>query len=112
MNRRLLSAAVLVVSSLLSAEAAYAAPTTLPLSLHAMFGKTRMVAFTLRNDSSAPLKVKAGDSVMTIDPGKTLNVKLPAGTSVTAEDATTSHAAGSLIAQVTSDLAGATIAIR
>lgn len=58
MNRRLLSAAVLVVSSLLSAEAAYAAPATLPLSLHAMFGKTRMIAFTLRNDSNAPLKVK------------------------------------------------------
>ncbi len=112
MNRRILSTAVLVVSSLFTAEAVYAAPVALPLTLHAMFGKTKMVNFNLRNDSAAPLKVKAGDSVMTIDAGKTLNLKLPAGTSITAEEATSHYAAGAVIAQVSGDLSGVTLAVK
>ena len=112
MNRRILSTAALVVSSLFASHAVYAAPVALPLPLHAMFGKTKMVSFNLRNDSATPLKLKAGDNVMTIEAGKTLNLKLPAGTSVTAEETTANYPAGTVIAQVSGDLSGVTIAVK
>ena len=112
MNRRILSTAVLVVSSLVCAQAVHAAPIALPHTMHAMFGKTKLVSFSLRNDTSTALKLKAGDSVMTIEAGKTLAVKLPAGSSVIAAEATPTLTAGAVIAQVTGDLSGATIAVK
>ena len=112
MNRRLLSTAVLIVSSILASKAVYAAPVAFPSSVHAMFGKTKMVNFNLRNDTAAPLKLKAGDSSLTIDAGKTLNVKLPAGTSVTTEEATATKPAGTVITEVTGDLSGVTISVK
>ena len=112
MNRRILSAAVLVVSSLVSAQAIHAAPLTLPSSVHAMFAKSKLVSFSLRNDSAAALKIMAGDSPMTIEAGKTLAVKLPAGSKVTAAEATSTLTAGAVITQVTGELSGATIAIK
>ena len=112
MNRRLLSTAVFVASSLFASEAVYAAPVALPLSIHAMFGKTKMVNFNLRNDTAMPLKLKAGDSSLSIDAGKTLNVKLPAGTSVTTEEATATKPAGTVITEVTGDLSGVTISVK
>ena len=112
MNRRILSTAVLVVSSLVSAQAVHAAPMTLPHTVHAMFGKTKMVSFSLRNDTPASLKLKAGDSVMTIEAGKTLAVKLPAGSSVTAAEATPTLTVGAIVAQVTGELSGVTIAVK
>ena len=112
MNRRIMSTAILVVSSLVSAQAVHAAPVTLSHTVHAMFGKTKMVSFSLRNDTPTSLKIKAGDSVMTIEAGKTLAVKLPAGSSVTAAEATSTLTEGAVIAQVTGDLSGATIAVK
>lgn len=112
MNRRVLSTAMLVVSPLLLSQAVFAAPAAHPLSLHAMFSKGKLVDFNLRNDTSAPLKLKAGDSAITIDAGKTLPLKLAAGTSVTVEEATTDHPVGSVIALVSTQLSGATISIK
>lgn len=112
MNRRILATAVLVVSSLCASPAIFAAPAAMPMPVHAMFGKTKMVTFNLRNDTATPLKLKAGDSLVTIDAGKTLNLKLPAGTNVTTEEASATHPAGTVITQVTNDLAGVTIAVR
>ncbi len=112
MNRRILSVAVLVVSSLCTSQAMFAAPAALPVSVHAMFGKTKMVAFNLRNDTAAPLKLKTGENVVTIGAGKTMNLKLPSGTSVTTEEATATLAAGTVIAQVTSELSGVTISVK
>ena len=112
MNRRILSTAALVVSSLFVSEAVYAAPLAPSSSLHAMFGKTKLVAFNLRNDTAAPLKLKAGDSELTIEAGKTMPLKLPAGTSVTTQETTDSHPAGTVIAQVSSELNGVTISIK
>ena len=112
MNRRVLSTVVLVASSFFAAEALYAAPVAVPISVHAMFGKTKMVSFNLRNDTATPLKLKAGDNPMTIDAGKTMNVKLPAGTSITTEEATANHPAGTVITQVSGDLSGVTISVK
>ena len=77
-----------------------------------MFGKTKLVNFSLRNDTATPLKLKAGDSEVTIEAGKTMPLKLPAGTSVTTQEATEGHPAGTVIAQVSSELSGVTISVK
>ena len=79
-----------------------------------MFGKSKSstVKFSMRNDSGAPLEVKIEDKIMTLDPGKPVNLELPVGTKIVANTATPNHTAGSLIEQVTKDHAGATIVVR
>ena len=112
MKRRILSTAVFVVTSLISSEAVYAAPAAIPVPVHALFSKSKLVSFSVRNDSAAPLKLKAGESSMTIEPGKTMPMKLAEGTRVTTEEASGSHEAGALIAQVSSQMSGVTLSIK
>jgi hypothetical protein len=103
-----------VASSLLAAPAVYAAPASIPSPVHAMFAKTKTstVKLSLRNDSGAPMEVKVGDRVMTLDPGKPVTLNLEVGTRIVANSATPNHPAGSLIEEVISDHNGATIIIR
>jgi hypothetical protein len=103
-----------VASSLLAAPAVYAAPASISSPVHAMFGKTKTstVKLSLRNDSGAPMEVKVGDKVMTLDPGKPVSLNLEVGTRIVANSATPNHPAGSLIEEVISDHNGATIIIR
>ncbi len=112
MNRRSMFAITLAVASALASEATYAAPASLHVPVHAMFGKTKLVKFNLRNDSQSPMKLKAGESAMTIEAGKSVSVQLPVGTRVTADEDTTTHKAGDLLAQVSTDLNGATIGLK
>jgi hypothetical protein len=103
-----------VASSLLAAPAVYAAPASISSPVHAMFAKTKSstVKLSLRNDSGSPMEVKVGDQVMTLDPGKPVNLKLEVGTRIVATTGTPNHPAGSLIEEVISDHNGATIVIR
>ena len=103
-----------VASSLLAAPAVYAAPASISLPVHAMFAKTKtsMVKLSLRNDSGAPMEVKVGDKVMTLDPGKPVTLNLEVGTRIVANSATPNHPVGSLIEEVIRDHNGATIIIR
>jgi hypothetical protein len=80
-------------------------------SAHAFFGNPKTVKLTLRNDTGAPLEIRAGEAVMTIAAGKTMTVSLPAGTRITTNTATKSHVAGDLLVEVSSSLSGATVAI-
>ncbi len=79
-----------------------------------MFGKSKSstVKFSIRNDSGAPMEVKIDDKVMTLDPGKPVNLELPVGTRIVANTATTNHPVGSVIEEVVKDHAGATIVVR
>ena len=108
-----LSVAV-IASSLLAAPALYAATTDISAPVHAMFGKTRTstVKLSLRNDSGSAMEVKVGAKVMTLDPGKPVNLNLEVGTRIVANSATPNHPAGSLIEEVISEHNGATIVIR
>jgi hypothetical protein len=103
-----------IMSSLLAAPALYAATTDISAPVHAMFGRTKtsMVKLSLRNDSGSAMEVKVGDKVMTLDPGKPVNLNLEVGTRIVANSATPNHAVGSLIEEVISEHNGATIVIR
>jgi hypothetical protein len=104
----------LVTTSLLAVPAVYAAPASISSPVHAMFAKTKTstVKLNLRNDSGAPMEVKVGEKVMTLDPGKPVSLNLEVGTRIVANSATPNHAVGSLIEEVISDHNGATIIIR
>lgn len=110
LNRLVLA---VVSTSLLAAPAVYAAPASISSPVHAMFSNTKseMVKFSLRNDSGSAVQVKVGDEVMTLDPGKPVNLKLPVGTRIVAVTATAKSAAGSLIEEVIKEHSGATIVI-
>jgi hypothetical protein len=103
-----------IATSLLAAPAVYAAPAGNSSPVHAMFAKTKSttVKLNLRNDSGAPMEVKVGEKVMTLDPGKPVSLSLEVGTRIVANSATPNHAVGSLIEEVVSDHNGATIIIR
>jgi len=79
-----------------------------------MFGKSKSstVKFTIRNDSGTPMEVKIDDKVVTLAPGKPVDLSLPAGTRILANTATPNHATGSLIEEVSKEHAGATIVVR
>jgi hypothetical protein len=103
-----------VTTTLLAAPAVYAAPLSVSSPVHAMFAKTKSttVKLSLRNDSGSPMEVKVGDKVMTLDPGKPVNLNLEVGTRIVANSTTPNHPAGSLIEEVIKDHNGATIVIR
>jgi hypothetical protein len=101
-------------TSLLAAQAVYAAPASTSSPVHAMFAKAKstMVKLSLRNDSGSAMEVKVGDKVMTLDPGKPITLNLEVGTRIVANNTTPNHPAGSVIEEVISDHNGATIIIR
>jgi hypothetical protein len=105
------AAVAVVATSLLAVPAVYAAPAAISSPIHAMFSKTKMVKLSLRNDSGAAIDVKVGDKVMTLAPGKPVDLSLPVGTRIVATTATPNHEAGSLIEEVVSEHNGATISI-
>lgn len=113
MNKNRSIAIAIVATALLAAPVANAAPTSIPSPVHAMFGnQVKSVKLSLRNASAAPLELKIEDKVMTLDAGQTINLKLPVGTRILANNTTPTHEAGSLIEQVRKDHDGVTIVIR
>jgi hypothetical protein len=112
MNRPNSFVTAVIAVFVLTAPAVYAAPVSISSPIHAMFGKTKMVKLSLRNDTSGPIEVTVGDKVMTLDPGKPVNLSLAVGTRIVANTATPNHAAGALIGQVITEHEGTTISIR
>ena len=77
-----------------------------------MYSHVKMVSFNVRNDSKEPIKVKAGDSEVTLEPGKVVPMKLEVGVKIVAEETTPTFAAGTVISVVSTDLADTTIALK
>lgn len=111
MKRVHLSTVVVLASTLVAAPAVYAAPANVFSPVHAMFSKTKNIKFTLRNDTATEVDLKIGEKVVPLAPGKTVDLALPEGTRIVANNDTPNHATGSLIEQVISSHSGATISI-
>lgn len=112
MKIQVLLATTIVVSSLFASPAIYASSASIHSPLHAMFAKEKMIKLSLRNDSNSSVDLKVGENVMTVAAGKTLSLNLPVGTRILANTSTPTHAAGSLIAEVTKQLNGATLSFK
>jgi hypothetical protein len=112
MKIRSVFAAAVTVACLSGSTAMYARTADTPSLTYVGFAKTKVVTFNLRNDSGAAMELKVGETVMTIDAGKTVTVKLPVGTRIIANTATASHQAGTLLEEVSNQLSDTTIALR
>lgn len=85
--------------------ATYAAAATMPPSIHAMFFKgEKKIKFSLRNQTGAPLEVKIGDQVTTLQAGQVMPFKLPVGTRITSNTATQHLKVGDLILEVSDSM--------
>jgi hypothetical protein len=109
--RRSLFVAALVATSLFSSQVVNAAVIHVPNPTHAMLGNTKPVQFSLRNDCSSTVELKAGDQTITVEPGKTVKVKIPAGTKLITTKPTEHSEAGSVVVEVSNSLNGATVSI-
>ncbi len=98
-----------------------AATTFTGAALHAATPNTYTVAnpshektvhLQLRNSTSAPMQVKAGDTEMTLAPGKLVAVKLPVGTQIVAVTDSAHYPQGTVLATISTSLADATITLQ
>jgi hypothetical protein len=72
--------------------------------------KSKMVDMNIANNTGSVLEVKVGDTPMKIETGQTVKVSAPAGTKIIVT-ASSNHEVGSTLAELTTDLAGATIRV-
>jgi len=114
MNRKSVMSVMVMAASLVSASAVYAAPAAVRTPVNAIYSNThgKLVKFSLRNDSSAPLKLMVGDKEMTLAPGKPVAVELASGQKIVAEETTATNKAGDVLATAFDGLNGATVSVR
>ena len=112
MNRLSVISAMVLAASVVSTQAVYAASTPVHTPVNAIYSNAKMVSFTLRNDSTAPMKVKVGENEMTLQPGKPVSVKLATGQQIVAVETTATNQAGAVLATAIPGLDGATISVK
>jgi hypothetical protein len=108
--RRSLIAASMVAVGICSSPSVHASilkPT------HTMFSssKVKTISLTLRNDTGASIELRAGDTVMKLESGGKMSVKLPVGTRILAGTETHKLKPGELVVEVSSELNGGTVII-
>ena len=112
MNRiHTLALSLAVLATIVAAPVLAVAAVPVATPIHAFFSNSGEIRFSLRNDSAAPIDLKAGDVTMTLPVGKTLSLNLPVGTRVQTASATSTRPAGDLVAQVSPALKNTTIVL-
>jgi hypothetical protein len=109
MKRQSMVLTMVAAASMLMGSALYASPIAIHSPVHAMFGKPKMISFSLHNRTNAPMTVTAGGKELTIAPGKTVDVKLPLGDKVIAQSASANYKAGDVLAVASPELGDATV---
>jgi hypothetical protein len=79
-------------------------------STQPLFGN-KVVKLSLSNNTGSSLDVKVGETPMTIAAGATVKISAVTGTKIVVATAVKDRAAGEVLAEVTSNLSGATIHI-
>ena len=112
MKNRMFAGIMVMSAVLVSSAAVYAEPAGIPTPTHAAMANSKLVKFTVRNDSKSPITVKMGDTEMTFAPGKSTDVKLAVGTQLVAQNAGSGFEAGSVLAVVSTTLNSATLVLK
>ena len=100
MKTRMALATLFAAALLAAVPASYAAVGNTHSSMHAMFFHgDKKVKFNLSNQTGAPLELKVGDQVVTLQAGQVMPCKLPLGARVTTTAATDHHPAGEVIVE-------------
>jgi hypothetical protein len=105
----------ILISGLLPSVPALALPLpAVAVKTHAtllLFGRQKTITVNLRNDSAETLELRNGDSLLKLEPGKTIALSLPLGQRVVFEKPTSKHAAGDVLVEGVSDRDQATIVV-
>lgn len=112
LNRRFALGTIVMSVVLLSSQVVYAAPWSRTVAGAPKTHKEKMVSFSVRNDSKVPLSVKAGETLMMLEPGKTVGLKLPVGAQLVAQETTPSFAAGTVLTTVRAEMGDVTLALK
>lgn len=105
MKLRIAAATILATVFCAAVPASFAAVGSAHPSVHAMyFHGEKRIKFSLSNDTGAPLELKVGDQVMTLQQGQVVPLKLPVGTRITTNKATEHHKVGDLIVEVSTSM--------
>jgi hypothetical protein len=112
MKIRMVAGTMVMAAAMFAGLPVYAAGASLPTSGHEISNRAKMVSFHLRNDAKTPIQVKAGETELTLAPGKTVHVKAAAGASIVAENTTPNYATGTVVSMVSSALNGSTVVLR
>lgn len=103
---------MLIALTLKAPQAAHAGVGHLDLLANAAIGKSKVVKFSLMNESGAPLVLKDGDDIIKLEPGKSADVKEPMGSRIVVVDGPMqSHKPGDVIVEVSGTLSGAIVHI-
>ena len=111
MNRRIVVGTMVMVASLIGSGAVYAHPAAIHVPVHAIFSKSKMVSFTLRNDTKETVELSVSGNTLSIAPGKSASVKAPEGDKIVATNTTEHYAAGAIIVVASSGIANANIVL-
>lgn len=101
-----------MMASLIGSEAVYAQPAAIHVPVHAIFAKTKMVRFTLRNETKEMVQVSVNGGTVDIAPGASSNVKAADGEKILAANSTAHYAVGTVIVVATSAISDASIVLR
>jgi len=105
MKLRIAAATFLAAIFFAAVPASFAAVASSYSPVHAMyFHGDKKIKFSVKNETGAPLELKVGDQVMTLQSGQAVPLKLPLGTRVTTNTATEHHKVGDLIVEVNSSM--------
>jgi hypothetical protein len=105
-------AVTVAIVGLGAAPVVYAGTSNVPTPQLVLFAKTKTVKLALLNNSGSPLQLKVGDQIVSLDPGKSVSLKLAVGTRIVVNAATDKHQAGELIAEASTSLDNTTLTIK
>ena len=113
MQRRIVATAMATLLSLSAAGSLHAAPFGVFHHTTATEkpGTGKVIRFSIRNDSSSTLTLKAGDQQYTIAAGKSLSMNAQEGTEVVNVSGSSKEAPGTVITKVSTVLQGNTLVI-
>lgn len=104
MKLRIAAATFLAAIFFAAVPASFAAVGSVHSPMHAYFHGDKKIKFSLSNETGAPLELKVGDQVMTLQQGQVVPLKLPVGTRITTNTATEHHKVGDVIVEVNTNM--------
>jgi hypothetical protein len=104
---------IFIALTLMAPQAAHASVGHLDLPANAAIGRSKVVKFSLIDESGAPLLLKDGDDIIKLEPGRSTNVKEPMGSRIVVVNSPVqSHKPGDVIVEVSRTLSGAIVHIK
>jgi hypothetical protein len=105
MKIRIAFATLLAAIFFAAVPATYAAVGSIHSPAHAMFfSGQKKIKFNLSNQTGAPLELKIGDQVTTLQAGQIKGFNLPVGTRVTMNSSSGRYHAGDVIVEVSTSM--------